>query len=305
MSAGLTLRQLRYLVSVADHLHFGRAAQANHVSQPSLSAQIQQLEELLGVTLVERTQRRVLLTPAGEQAVARARAILAAVDDLAAGAKASSRPLSGELRLGVFPTLGPYLLPRVLPGLRQAYPDLRLYLREDLTERLLERLRGGDLDACLLALPVDEPGVTCEALFDEPFLVALPPGHALAARARVSESDLAEERLLLLEDGHCFREQALKVCRIGSRDRDSVAATSLSTLCEMVAGRIGVTLLPALASTSLTIPGQIEIRPFPDPAPSRRIALVWRKASAREADLRRLADHLRAHLPEGAIEVAA
>ncbi|HYE49563.1 MAG TPA: hydrogen peroxide-inducible genes activator [Azospirillaceae bacterium] len=304
MAAPVTLRQLRYLVAVADTLHFGRAAQASHVSQPSLSAQIQQLEEALGITLFERTQRRVLPTPAGEEAVRRARAILAAVEDLADSAKAAGRPLAGELRLGVIPTVGPFLLPRALPGLRRSYPDLRLYLREDLTDRLLERLRAGELDACLLALPLDEGGFACETLYDEPFLVALPPGHPLASREQVREADLAEERLLLLEDGHCFREQALKVCRLGARaERDSVAATSLSTLCEMVAGRIGVTLLPALASTALTAPGQIEVRPFPDPAPTRRIGLAWRKASAREDDLRRLAAHLRANLPEGALAV--
>ncbi|HYH21156.1 MAG TPA: LysR substrate-binding domain-containing protein [Azospirillum sp.] len=298
MIEAITLRQLRYLVAVADALHFGRAADSCHVSQPSLSAQIQQLEDALGVSLIERTQRRVLLTPAGREAVARARRILGAVADLAATARSAGTPLGGELRLGAIPTLAPYYLPRVLPCLRRDHPGLQLFLREDLTGRLAEMLRGGGLDALLLALPVDEPGFECVPLFDEPFRVALPTGHPLTTRETLTDADLADERLLLLEDGHCFRDQALAVCGLhGTPERSGFAATSLHTLCEMVGGHIGVTLLPALACSRT--PEGVETRPFTEPQPTRRIGLVWRKGSPRAPELQLLADYLRDHLPDG------
>lgn len=298
MIEAVTLRQLRYLVSVADTLHFGRAAERCHVSQPSLSAQIQQLEDVLGVQLVERTQRRVLLTPAGRDAVARARRILGEMSDLAAAARSAAAPLGGELRLGAIPTLAPYHLPRVLPDLRRDHPDLKLFLREDLTGRLLDSLKAGALDAVLLALPVDEPGLEHAAVFDEPFAVALPAGHPLAARPALTERDLSGERLLLLEEGHCFRDQALAVChRTGGPDRDGFSGTSLATLCEMVAGRIGVTLLPELARARA--PAGVETRPFAEPRPSRRIGLAWRKGSPRGTELQQLAAYLRRHLPDG------
>lgn len=307
MSQAITLRQLRYLVAVAETLHFGRAAEAANVSQPSLSAQIRQLEEALGTRLLERTRRRVFLTPAGVEVVAKARHILAAVQDLADGARIVASPLSSGLRLGVIPTVGPYLLPRVLPALRAAYPGLRLYLREDQTARLYERLRSGELDVLLLALPLEEPGFDCEAVYDEAFVVALPPGHPLAARRELHERDLAGERLLLLEDGHCFREQALAVCRHSSAaGHDDFAATSLGTVREMVASRIGVTLLPALSATGPSAPaGSVEIRPFVPPAPGRRVGLAWRREAPREGEFRLLARFLRDHLPEGAERVPA
>jgi LysR family hydrogen peroxide-inducible transcriptional activator len=304
MSHAVTLKQLRYLVAVADTLHFGKAADAANISQPSLSAQIQQLEEALGAQLVERTKRRVLLTPAGTEVTARARRILAEVRDLSDSVQGKAAPLAGDLRLGVIPTVGPYLLPRVLPSLRRTYPDLRLYLREDQTERLAGRLKSGDLDALLLAMPVNEPSFEVEILFDESFVVALPAGHPLAARNQVTESDLSGEHVLLLEEGHCFREQALAVCnnpRSRDRERESFAATSLDTLREMVASRIGITLLPALSVTGASAPnGSIEIRPFAPPCPSRRVALVWRREAARDAEFRILAKFLRDNLPLGA-----
>lgn len=299
--ANITLRQLRYLVALADTLHFGRAASACHVSQPSLSAQIQQLEEMLGSTLVERTKHRVLLTPAGEDAVERARAILGQVDDLSQAVRASGRPLSGALRMGVIPTSGPYLLPRVLPALRASYPELKLYLREDLTERLLDRLRAGDLDMVLLALPVTEPGVEQLPIYTEPFLVALPRGHRLDNADTVEEGELANEKLLLLEDGHCFRDQALDVCALsGAQAGDGFAGTSLATLVEMVAGGLGLTLLPALAAPSLAANDQVGLRRFAEPAPTRTMALVWRRGSPRSGDIRRLAELITKHLPDGA-----
>lgn len=297
MIEAVTLRQLRYLVAVADTLHFGRAAAACHVSQPSLSTQIQQLEEALGASLIERTHRRVLLTPAGKDAAARARRILGELNDLAAAARAAAAPLGGELRLGAIPTLAPYYLPHVLPGLRQAHPDLRLFLREDLTGRLLDSLRAGQLDALLLALPTEEPGLEASALFDEPFLVAVPDGHPLAAAATVTEADLADERLLLLEDGHCLRDQALAVCHsLRPSERSGFAGTSLATLTEMVAGRVGVTLLPALATARL--PAGVTVRPFAPLSPTRRIGLVWRRGNPRDQELLLLSRHLKQLLPD-------
>jgi LysR family hydrogen peroxide-inducible transcriptional activator len=305
MSQAVTLRQLRYLVAVADELHFGRAAEAANVSQPSLSAQIQALEEALGTQLVERTARRVLLTPAGAEVAARARDVLGAVRDLADVARAAARPLSSALRLGVIPTSGPYLLPRVLPELRAAFPELRLLLREEQTARLLERLRAGDLDLLLLALPAEGPGLVEEPLYEEPFVAALPAGHPLAGRGALGERDLAGEPLLLLEDGHCLREHALDACGRPARDAEPFAATSLATLREMVAGRIGVTLLPLLSVTGASAPGGgIALVPFDSPRASRRIGLVWRRHAAREADFRALAGFLRARLPEGVGPVA-
>lgn len=299
--ANITLRQLRYLVALADTLHFGRAAAACHVSQPSLSAQIQLLEEMLGAALVERTKHRVLLTAAGEDAVERARVILGQVDDLSQAVRASGLPLSGVLRMGVIPTSGPYLLPRVLPQLRAAYPDLKLYLREDLTDRLLDRLRAGELDMALLAMPVGEPGLEILPLYTEPFLVVLPHGHRLDNASAVTEGELQEETLLLLEDGHCLRDQALDVCSLsGAAAGYGFAATSLPTLVEMVAGGLGLTLLPALAAPSLIANDQLSLRAFIDPAPARTMALVWRRGSPRGGDIRRLADLIIRHLPEGA-----
>ncbi|WP_158043784.1 LysR substrate-binding domain-containing protein [Skermanella pratensis] len=302
MSQAVTLKHLRYLVAVADTLHFGKAADAANISQPSLSAQIQQLEEALGTQLVERTKRRVMLTPIGTEVAERARRILAEVRDLTDSVQGVAAPLAGDLRLGVIPTVGPYLLPRVLPSLRRTYPDLRLYLREDQTGRLVERLKSGDLDTLMLAMPVAEASFETEALFDENFVVALPAGHRLAARNQVSESDLADEQVLLLEDGHCFRDQALAVCgHARARDRDSFAATSLDTLREMVASRIGITLLPALSVTGASAPnGSVEIRPFAPPCPSRRVALVWRREAARSREFKVLAQFLRDNLPLGA-----
>src|SRR3546814_15481 len=214
MNHAITLKQLRYLVAVADARHFGQAAAACHISQPSLSAQIQQLEETIGARLFERSKRRVVPTPLGEAVAERARKVMAEVDQLAAIAQAAVLPLAGPFRLGVIPTLGPYLLPRVMPRLRKAYPDLRLYLREDLTERLLERLVRGTLEAVLLALPVGRPDLVERPLFDEPFLLATPKGHRLAGRKTIHQQDLAAANLLMLEDGHCFRDQALEVCRL-------------------------------------------------------------------------------------------
>ena len=289
-----TLRQLEYLVALAEHLHFRRAAEACHVTQPALSSQIQALEELLGVQLVERGARRVLLTEAGREVVGQARRILDATDGLLETARAASEPLCGPLRLGVIPTIAPYLLPRALPGLRARYPRLELFLREEFTHVLVQRLEAGELDVLLLALPVSGE-VETMPLFDDAFHLAVPPSHRLARRKRVRERDLAGEDVLLLEDGHCFRDQALALCgKVGAHEATRMRATSLGTLAQMVAGGLGTTLLPGLA---LEVEGRAEglrVIPFADPPPHRSIGLAWRRASGRAGEYRELGNTLTA-----------
>ena len=299
MKPRLTLKQLHYLVAVADERHFGRAATACAISQPSLSAQIQGLEEVLGVTIFERSNRRVEVTPTGDILVAQARRVLAEAEALVAAAREAAAPLSGAFRLAAIPTLAPYLLPRILPALRQAHPELRLYLREDLTDRLLDRLEQGALDAALIALPAGRPDIDALALFDEPFLLATPPDHPLAAgSAPVDRGVLAAEHLLLLEDGHCLRDQALELCRLaGAADQDRFGATSLETLREMVAGGLGVTVIPALAAARMAQDRAIALSRFAEPPPSRRIGLAWRRTAARGGDIRALGAFLRERIP--------
>ena len=288
----MNLRDLGYLIALADLRHFGKAADACFVSQPTLSTQIRKLEDELGVTLVERAPRKVMLTPAGQDVVQRARRIVADVEQMKEAARRSKDPESGSLRLGVFPTLGPYLLPHVVPQLRERFPQLELLLVEEKSDELLQRLREGRLDAALLALPVHDEQLHAEVLFDEPFVLAAPRGHALAAGASIGIDELSDETLLLLEDGHCLRDQALDVCRLsGAHEKSGFRATSLETLRQMVAAGVGVTLLPALSvHAPVAQPAGIQLVEFRSPAPSRRIALVWRKSSAMDAFLRQLAD---------------
>ena len=300
----MNLRDLRYLVALADLRHFGRAAEACHVSQPTLSTQIRKLEEELGVTLVERAPRKVMLTSAGQDAVLRARRIVAEVEEMKESARRSRDPESGALRLGVFPTLGPYLLPHLVPQLRERFPQLELLLTEEKSDVLLERLREGKLDAALLALPVHDEQMHAQFLFEEPFVLAMPTEHPLAGQQAMSMDALGEETLLLLEDGHCLRDQALDVCRLsGAQEKSGFRATSLETLRQMVAAGVGMTLLPALSvHEPIVQPAGIRLVPFLKPAPSRRIALVWRKSSALDGFLGGLADAIgtlaRAQLPQ-------
>lgn len=215
-------------------------------------------------------------------------------------------PLTGPFRLGAIPTLAPYLLPRVMPDLRAAYPELRLYLREDLTDHLLDHLAQGALDVVLIALPGGRPEFSERPLFDEPFLLATPAGHPLAGRKQVRKADLAGQHLLLLEDGHCLRDQALEVCSVAGRiDQDRFGASSLETLREMVAGDIGITLIPELFAAGHGTDGAIALIPFADPQPCRRIGLAWRKSSTRAADIGLLGDFLASHLPAGVMPVGA
>lgn len=281
--AELKLKDLQYLVALADTRHFGRAAARCFVSQPTLSAQLRKLEDYLGVKLVERQPRRVALTPAGERVVERARRILEESDGIVSLARRERDPLAGRLNVALIPTIGPYLLPRVAPAIRKALPKLQLMLHEHQTAPLLDRLRSGELDLGILALPVDEEGLQVRTLFAEPFSVALPSQHPLARRRSISIGDLDGETLLLLEDGHCLRDQALEVCsRIDVREPQDFRATSLETLRQMVAAGLGITLLPEMAVHSpYGDPRTLTLRPLTRPVPSRRIGAVWRKSSTR------------------------
>lgn len=296
----MNLRELQYLVALADHRNFRRAAEACLVSQPTLSTQLRKLEEELGVTLVERTPRKVMLTPAGQDAVARARRILTEMEGLREAARRLSRPEAGTARLGVFPTLGPYLLPEVMPQVRARFPQLQLLLTEEKSDQLLARLREGRLDAAILAMPVQEAGLEGEALFEEPFLLAVPRNHPLAARESLRMEELSRYNLMLLEDGHCLRDQALEVCRLsGAQEGSEFRATSLETLRQMVLAGLGVTLMPALAVRGLApYADRLHLLRFEDSQPSRRIGLFWRRTSPLAPLLRELAEVLRAIPPE-------
>ncbi|HEY4213085.1 MAG TPA: LysR substrate-binding domain-containing protein [Steroidobacteraceae bacterium] len=281
----IKLKDLRYLVAVADARHFGRAAERCFVSQPTLSAQLKKLEEYLGVQLIERQPKHVTLTDAGEQIVARARKILEASDEVVTLARAHRDPLAGILRVALLPTIGPYLLPRVSQAIRKALPRMDLRLYEYQTAPMLEKLQATEIDIGILALPVYNEGLESRELYVEPFTVAVPDNHKLAKRDTVRVDDLQGETLLLLEDGHCLRDQALEVCsRIGPSEKQDFRATSLETLRQMVATGAGVTLLPELAGKGAY--GQargVTIRPFTRPVPVRHVGAVWRKSSARGA----------------------
>lgn len=296
----MNLRDLQYLVALADHRHFGKAAAACFVSQPTLSTQVRKLEEELGVALVERAPRKVMLTPAGHDMAERARRVLAEVAQMKEAARRSRDPEAGTVRLGIFPTLGPYLLPHVVPRLRERFPRLELLLVEEKSPVLLDRLHEGRLDAALLALPLHDESLHVEFLFEEPFLLAVPVRHRLADAPSLDMADLAGERLLLLEDGHCLRDQALDVCRMaGASEKSEFQATSLETLRQMVAAHVGVTLLPVLSvKPPVARSEDIHLVPFRDPPPSRRIAMAWRRSSAMAGFLGSVAQVFRDLPPE-------
>jgi LysR family hydrogen peroxide-inducible transcriptional activator len=295
----MNLRDLKYLVALADHKHFGRAAAASFVSQPTLSTQIRKLEDELGVPLVERAPRKVMLTPAGRDIAERARRVIAEVEQMKEAARRSQDPEAGTVRLGLFPTLGPYLLPHVVPRIRERFPRLELLLVEEKSDVILAQLREGRLDAGLLALPVHDDQLHAEFLFEEPFVLAVPETHPLAKKESLSLKDLAHERLLLLEDGHCLRDQALDVCALaGTGERSGFQATSLETLRQMVAANVGVTLLPTLAvKPPVARSENIHLLGFRDSKPSRQIAMVWRRSSAMADFLQQFAQVFR-ELPQ-------
>ncbi|GAB5414507.1 MAG: hydrogen peroxide-inducible genes activator [Congregibacter sp.] len=297
MSRHPTVKQLRYLCAVVEHGHFGRAARACHVSQSTLSAGILELEEVLGVSLLERNNRTLVLTALGEEVVARARGLLLDVEDLVALCQASGEPLSGRLRLGVIPTIAPVLLPRLLKNLRHDHPKFTPFIREDLTEPLIEALHRGELDLLLLALPYEAEGVETMHLFDDPFLLASPVGHPLSQRDRLLVEDLVGQDLLLLEDGHCLRDHALEACKLRSREYTvPYQATSLTTVVQMVASGIGVTLLPAMAGENAALSAsEISVTPFEGDDVSRQIGLMWRRKTPRQTEFRMLGDYITRH----------
>ena len=296
----MNLRDLGYLVALADHRHFGRAAAACFVSQPTLSTQIKRLEEELGVKLVERAGRKMMLTPFGADVVARARNILRESEQIVELAQRMRDPEAGTVRLGMFPTLGPYLLPHVMPPLRKRFAQLELLLVEEKTPQLLAQLEAGRLDAALMALPVGNPRLEHAALFDEPFVLAAPDSHPLARKRKIVTSDLAAHTVLLLEDGHCLRDQALAVCEMAcAREKPGFRATSLETLRQMVAAGVGVTLLPVLATLPpVAQPKGVVTRPFVAPAPFRRIGLFWRRSSVMREFMQKLANELKQIRPD-------
>jgi LysR family transcriptional regulator, hydrogen peroxide-inducible genes activator len=297
-----TLRQLQYVVAVADELSFRRAAERCRVSQPSLSAQLAQLEGALGVRLFERDRRRVLVTAAGRELVERGRRLLVAADDLVEASRRASDPLAGTLRVGVIPTIAPYMLPGVAGKLRARFPRLVLAWREDRTAHLMQALAAGDLEAALLALEADlgqgAGQVEHEVIATDPFVLVAPPDHPLGRKTTpVEAAELRGAAVLLLDDGHCFRTQALEVCGAMRAREGEFRATSLTTLVQMVAGGAGVTLLPALALATEARRARLRVRPLAAAKAHRTIALVWRKHSAFVPALREVADVLRQAFP--------
>ncbi|WP_168704193.1 hydrogen peroxide-inducible genes activator [Gordonia paraffinivorans] len=286
-----TIAGLRAFVALAQRRHFGAAATDLGVSQPSLSQAISALETGLGVALVERTTRRVHLTPDGTELLPKAIAVVEAVDQFTAAAAGTGDPLSGSIRFGVIPTVAPYVLPAVLRGLADELPDLRPRVVEEQTARLVEQLRGGTLDVALLALPLDVPGIVEVPLYQEDFVLALPAGHTLAGKKRLDPSALADLPLLLLDEGHCLRDQALEVCALaGVRpDLGQTRAASLTTAVHCVVGGLGVTLIPQTAVASETASGDLAIATFAPPRPGRRIGLVFRNSARHDEAYRKLA----------------
>ncbi len=296
----MNLRDLHYLVALAEHRHFGHAAEACFVSQPTLSTQIRKLEDELGVTLIERTPRQALLTEVGRDIANRARTVLDEVEQIRSVARRTSDPESGTLRMGIFPTLGPYLLPHVVPRIHERFPRLELLLVEEKTEEVLNRLGEGKLDAAIVALPVHDTHLHAEFLFEEPFLLAVPQGHPLGRKRSLRLADLAHQNLLLLEDGHCLRDQALEVCHLaGAGEKRGFRATSLETLRQMVAAEVGITLLPTLAVKPPVVQApNVHLVEFRGHPPHRRIAMLWRKSSAMADFLQQLAKVFKALPPE-------
>tara|TARA_B100001939_G_scaffold86036_2_gene73670 strand:+ start:12882 stop:13763 length:882 start_codon:yes stop_codon:yes gene_type:complete len=287
----MNIRDFTYLVAVAEERHFGRAAELCHVSQPALSMQLKKLEDILGVQLFERTNKSVMITEAGRHIVERARVILQEVENIREIAAGFSDPFSGRILFGAFPTLAPYLLPKIIPALHKFYPNLSLYLVEEKTEVLVEKIKTGVIEAALLAMPVKEDLLDHESLFSEKFLLALPAGHPLASRRQIKLEDIRHESLLLLEEGHCLRTQALEVCTlVGAQENTEFRATSLETLRQMVATNVGMTLIPEFAVREQE---GIVYLPFAEPAPARTIALYYRKTTVRRDVLTGIANHIR------------
>jgi LysR family transcriptional regulator, hydrogen peroxide-inducible genes activator len=300
-----SLKQLEYLVALADTEHFGKAAERCHITPSTLSVGIRELESLLGIVLAERTKRQVLMTPLGREMATRARAVLRDTEEVVQLAVSNQTPMTGEMRLGVIPTVSPFLLPQALPTLRERYPALSLYLCEETTASILSRLSGGELDAAVIALPFDIEGLEQQILFEDKFEFACQRTHPFAAKRIIEPDELAQEPLLLLEEGHCLRGHALSVCQLhDKRAREPFEATSLHTLVQMVAGGIGVTLLPKLAiDAGITHGANIQLVPIAGHA-SRQIGLVWRASCPRDVEFELLGDVLREHVEAGRKPIA-
>ncbi|MBJ2153825.1 LysR substrate-binding domain-containing protein [Paracoccus sp. IB05] len=284
----MKLRDLEYLVALADHRNFHRAAEICHVSQPTLSGQIRKLEEMLGFDLFERAPRNLLITDAGREVLTHARRVLAEIGHIRDISASRAKGGAQRLRLGVFPTLGPYFLPCLVPAFVARFPRTELILQEAKSSQLIRQLVDGQLDAALLALPVSEPGLTGLSLFSEPFRLAVPAAHPLAGRKRISAAEMSGQRLMLLESGHCLRDQALDLCRIsGAEEVDDFRGTSLETLRQMVIAGMGMTLLPRLACTGS---GGLSCIAIADPGFVRRIGLFWRKSNSRIEVMNSLGD---------------
>ena len=288
------MKQLQYLVALADTRHFGRAAERCHITQSTLSAGIRELESVLGIPIAERSNRRVLITPTGLRIAERAQALLRDAEEVMELARAGRAPMTGEMRVGVIPTIGPFLLPAVLPELRQRFPELTVYLREEQTAPLLARLEAGEVDVALIALPYDTADLAVAVVLEDEFLFACHRSHALAGADRVPLEALEGEQLMLLEEGHCLRGHTLDVCGMGdTRTREQFEASSLHTLVQMVAAGIGVTLIPRLAvDAHITRGAGIALSPLAVPA-AREIALAWRRSALRAQEFAVLARTLR------------
>src|SRR3982750_4356347 len=293
----MTLTELRYIVAVARECHFGRAAEACFVSQPTLSVAVKKLEEELGVTLFERGPSAVTVPPSGAGVVEQARRLREEAARTRELAAAGRDPLAGTLRLGAIYTIGPYLLPKLIPILRRTAPAMQLHIQENFPHRLGEALKSGEVDVILIALPFDEPGIETRAVYDEPFFVAVPKGHPWEARKRITSEELTRESLLLLGEGHCFRDQVLEFCHT-TRTR-AIEGGSLETIRQMVASGVGVTVLPSTSVNPGTASELIRIVPFARPVPSRRVALAWRKSFPRPEAIEALRKAiLAANLPQ-------
>ncbi len=291
----MTIRDLEYFVALAETRHFGQAAERCHVTQPTLSMQIAKLEKELGVTLFERDKRRVSLTDMGRQILARAGAVLDGIGEIRDVARGDTGGLAGPLYLGVIPTVGPYLLPHLLPELKAVYPEVKLYLREAMTHQLVEQLQHSSLDAAIMSLPIEQPDLSYMVFFREELVAGLPKSHPLAKKKTIAMDELSDEPILLLEEGNCMRDQTLSLCR-GSRpaDPEGYRASSIESLRQMVSAGMGCTFLPKLSTIGpFAASSPIAIRPLHSPTPRRDIALVYRKTYPKAASLKELAVALR------------
>lgn len=300
----LTLRQMRYFDALATTRHFGRAAEMVHISQPALSTQIMEMEAYLGAKLVERTRTSTILTPKGEEVLRHVRTILHQVDMLEQTARKGRGTLEGLIRIGIIPTVAPYLVPQFIPHLRQTYPSVEIELKEAVTDRLMADLVAGKLDAVIAALPLDVDGIQTRPLLTDRFYMAVAENGENVLMSPLTENEVNVDRLLLLEEGHCLREQALAVCSASKRSLVNFGATSMATLLQMVSHDMGMTLIPEMAIQTETSRNAIRILPFAEPQPSREIGLAWRRSNQRAAEMEALAEAIIASAPHHNAEAA-